>query len=758
MLRRKILIGICGVCCSATAVCETPEETKPSSTRPINVKLEEVHIWGDKNSSQTLYIAPTSRVSAAQMESINLTTIEDAVVYEPGLIIRKRFIGDANGVIGMRNANMFQSTRSSVYADGLPLHYHLQTRWNGAPRWSLVAPDEVESVEIIYGPFSAAYSGNSMGGVVNIKTRTPTERKVSVKGAFFNQFYDRLEHDDNYQGGRYSLSYGEQLGDLTVFAFYNHLENEGHPQTHFYSAPAQTDNTPEVSGAISGVDSYNDPAIYYGDSGTDEAVTDLLKLKLGYEWQQYQWRLTVAHEDRESYQQPRNFVVDEDGNSVWRGDVNSDGVVFNINPGRFAVSDQNRRSLLVGSGVSGPLGGNWTFDLNLSDFRIIEDESRNSGISPDDPLSSNGGRVTEYDDTGWRTFDLNIGTDTLTDKISLVMGLQQSDYRLGLYDYNSENYRAGEKNSLRTASGGETITRAAFIQTGWRLTDRADIALGARYEQWRAENGFIGNENEMERHPDREESGFSPKFSAGYVIADNWLLRYSLARALRFPIVEELYQNVSSTTSVTEGDVSLKPEDGIFHNLLLEKTLQSGYVRLNLFHDVIDDAIYAHRGRLGDIDLNTFLSVDEVTTNGAELALNIDGFVTSNTNIKFNLAYTDAEITENRFNPSYVGKQFPRMPKWRSNLLLSWRFGDGFDFSTGLRYASNSYGELDNSDTAKEVYGAQDDYLLVNVKAGWQINKHANVALGIDNINNDVAYVAHPWPARTLYLEAGYDF
>ena len=72
-----------GVLLSATAVCKTPDETKQNNTR-----LEEVQIWGDKNSNQTLYIAPTSRVSAAQMKSINLTTIEDAVVYEPGLIIR----------------------------------------------------------------------------------------------------------------------------------------------------------------------------------------------------------------------------------------------------------------------------------------------------------------------------------------------------------------------------------------------------------------------------------------------------------------------------------------------------------------------------------------------------------------------------------------------------------------------------------------------------------------------------------------------
>jgi len=48
-----------------------------------------------------------------------------------------------------------------LFTDGLAL----QTRWSGAPRWSLVAPNEIELAEVIYGPFSAGYSGNAMGGV-----------------------------------------------------------------------------------------------------------------------------------------------------------------------------------------------------------------------------------------------------------------------------------------------------------------------------------------------------------------------------------------------------------------------------------------------------------------------------------------------------------------------------------------------------------------------------------------------------------------
>ena len=43
----------------------------------------------------------------------------------------------------MRGANMFQTARTMVFADGMPLHSLLETRWSGAPRWGLVAADEL---------------------------------------------------------------------------------------------------------------------------------------------------------------------------------------------------------------------------------------------------------------------------------------------------------------------------------------------------------------------------------------------------------------------------------------------------------------------------------------------------------------------------------------------------------------------------------------------------------------------------------------
>jgi iron complex outermembrane receptor protein len=80
------------------------------------------------------------------------------------------------------------------------------------------------------------------------------------------------------------------------------------------------------------------------------------------------------------------------------------------------------------------------------------------------------------------------------------------------------------------------------------------------------------------------------------------------------------------------------------------------------------------------------------------------------------------------------------------------------NFNTSVRYASNTYGELDNSDTADNVYGSHDDYLFVNVKTNLKVAEDLRLGAGIDNLFNKEAYVHHPWPKRTFYLEGKYTF
>ena len=128
----------------------------------------------DRKFPDTAKATPTYKIDAVDIETkVNATTVEDTVRYAPGVLIRKRFIGDPNGTLGIRTSNSFQSAHTSVYADGMPLHNPLRTSFSGAPRWSMVSPNEVEYSEVLYGPFSAQYGGASFGGVVNLTTRMP---------------------------------------------------------------------------------------------------------------------------------------------------------------------------------------------------------------------------------------------------------------------------------------------------------------------------------------------------------------------------------------------------------------------------------------------------------------------------------------------------------------------------------------------------------------------------------------------------------
>jgi iron complex outermembrane receptor protein len=709
-------------------------------------------------------------ISAEQLEAISFTTVEDALAHEPSLIVRKRFIGDANGVIGLRGSNMFQTTRSMVFVDGMPLHYHLQTRYRGAPRWSLVSPGEIDDIEVIYGAFSAEYSGNAMGGVVNVNTRRPDSARIAFETGYFAQEYQQQETNETFGGYRTYASYENKLGNLGVFASYTRLDNEGQPQTQLFTKTGSgTASAVASSGAVQAVNQASEAGVYFADSGPESSKTDLFKAKLFYDLDRVQLRGSIAYEDRTRVEdQQNNFLRDSAGMPIFDRRVDIDGQVYDTfayGRSRMQQRSQQRNSLLIGAGVSAELDNGWVSDAFYSYFNVLDDAEIRSGNHPlaDSFIADNQAykaRITEYDNTGWQIVDLKFATEAWlgNDRQRLSVGVHYDDYKLNYIvdDYNSiaglrdTDETDGNAATGRADSGGKASTAAAFFQYGYALSEHWDLALGLRYEDWQAEEGFIGATQIAER----SETGLSPKLSLAWESTEGLNLRYSVARALRFPVIEELYVNDSKGAgAATISDPSLKPEDGIFHNLGFVQAIDKGSVAVNLFYEVIDDVIFNQRATTGT---STFLPVGEVTTSGAEFIWEQRQIFASAVDIRFNLSHVDAEITDNVFNPSFEGKQFPRSPKWRSNLMLSYRLSPQWDMGASVRYASNSYGELDNSDTASHVFGAQDSFVFVGTKLNWQASSALKLSAGIDNLFNEQAYVFHPWPGRTYHVQAKY--
>jgi ABC-type antimicrobial peptide transport system permease subunit len=56
----------------------------------------------------------------------------------------------------------------------VPMQSLYYNSYSFPPKWNVVGPSEVQQFDIVYGPYSARYGGNSMGGIVSVTTREPT--------------------------------------------------------------------------------------------------------------------------------------------------------------------------------------------------------------------------------------------------------------------------------------------------------------------------------------------------------------------------------------------------------------------------------------------------------------------------------------------------------------------------------------------------------------------------------------------------------
>lgn len=740
-----------------------------------NENMEEVKVWGEsKTSDQADYTTPSSVLTQETFTAINVATTEDLVKFEPSLTIRRRFIGDSNGTLGIRGSNMFQTSRSMVFADGVPLHYHLQSRWSGAPRWTMVSASEIARVEVLYGPFSAEYSGNAMGGVVLIETAIPQKREFHFDGAFFSQQFKAYQFNDSVDGFKGFVSAADKVGDLSVYFSYNHLENDAHPQSFYYNSTSDTAEADTATGGLLGKDSLGNSVTYFSDSGVVNTTTDNLKLKVGYELEQWEALLNIAYEDRASTTRSQNpYVFNLDGTPVWGGDVVIEGKALSIPARRFSVSEMDRDSLSIGLRIRGDLNTNTLLEASINRFSILQDENRSSQVHPNHPSYTSAGQVSDYDDTGWTTAEIKLRVSEFGHpNISVVTGLRHESYQLNYTVYDSENYKNGNKNERTNASGGNTSINAAFAQFSWDINHQWDTSLGLRYESWGSSDGYISTiddntgELELESVPHITSDKLSPKFSIGYHPRTDWRIRYSLAKAYRFPIVEELFSQYQAYNAVSFANPELNPEDGLHQNIMLERALNNGYVRLNVFAETIKDAIDSQTTLLpGGGSVRTFSPIDETNAQGVEFIVNTNGAFFEPLDIRFNLAYIQTKIVSNATaegediapEDSIEGNVLPRMPKWRGNVLATYHLSNKWSASLNGQYASNAYGRTDNTDTEKNVYGAQDSYSRLGLNTHYQISKALKLGLGIDNLTNEIAYVAHPWPGRTVYFTVAYD-
>jgi iron complex outermembrane recepter protein len=707
-----------------------------------------------------------ARATAEDIKAINAVTIEDTLRYLPNIDVRRRFIADPNGVVACRGSQNFQTPRVMVFTDGFPIHYLLQSRFNGAPRWNLLAPDEVFSSEVLYGPFNAKYSGNSMGCVIDVKTRQPQKRETVVQTSFFTMPYKFFGTDDTFNGYKTFISHGDKIGKFSYYAFYNRIENDGQPQTLRSERRFSTPTTEsEATGAFRNEDSRNRDQIIYGDTGPEAVTTDLFKFKARYDFSsQFAVRTLIGFTDRNREVTERNnYLKDASGNTIWGDNNNSTtdaqfiGQAFNVKNNNFGLEERDHQDLFVGLGFDGDLASGWAYDAAFSYYTILENFRRQSDENPNDPLFDKSGRITELEDTGWETADIKLGTDSFLGRkdLSFGAGYHFAHYTLKTVQNNSNDYSAGSKDSFRNSSGGDTSIHGLYAQAEWRFMPNWDFVFGGRQEWWNSYNGFKNNGSGNQSHPDRSESTFSPKFSLGFKPAENWQLRASISRAVRFPIVEELFSNISTQTSTALADADLKPEDGFHKTFMVERQIDKGVIQFSVYEDDIEDVIFNQVDAISQV--SAVLNIDRVRTRGAEFVFNQKSFFLRDFDFNFNVGYIDSEIITNTRNSSVEGNRLPRVPRWRLKAVSTYHITPAWDSTLAVRYSSNQFGRLQNDDTG-QGFGGVSDFTVLDFKTSYTMDNGLIGSFGIDNLSDDEYFVFHMFPQRTFYIDAKWRF
>jgi iron complex outermembrane receptor protein len=680
-------------------------------------------------------LPPSSRATVTAQDiatKINALSVEDTLKYAPSLVIRKRHIGDNFAPIATRTSGLGASARSLIYADGVLLSAFIaNNNGNGSPRWTLVAPEEIAQVDVLYGPFSAAYPGNGIGTTVNITTRLPDRLEATARAAVNVQQFDLYGTRRTLPTWQASATLGDKFGPLAIFAAFTRTDAKGQP-VGFVTVAGPPNR---ADGSYADFNRTGGQIRVIGASGLEHHVQDTWKLKAA---------LDLGGDVRLSYLL-----------GIWTDDTRAAVQSYlaggaATNPG-FAPGAYLRQARHTAHAVTLE-GSGGRFDWHIVGSAYHYDRDLQSGPSASAYLAGGAGAVQRQDGTGWVTLDAKAAWRPAGgDGHVISVGAHGDRYALDTRTYSATDWRGVATQGAVTAlSRGRTRTLALWAQDQLALGRDVTLTLGARQEWWRAWGGRNATAAGAVDQPERRAAAFSPKASLEWRPHERWSARASFGQAWRFPTVGELYQATIVGTQLANPNPGLRPERARTVELSLGYKDANGTVRLSLFNEIVDDALIAQTNIANPLVSTAYVqNVDRTRARGAELAVERRE-VLPRLDLQGSVTYADARTVANAAFPGAVGKLLPSVPHWKITAAVTWRPTARWTLTAAGRYASRNYATLDNADIVGNTYQGFYKYFVADLRATFKATDRLTLGVGIDNLTNAQYFLFHPFPQRSF--------
>lgn len=720
----------------------------------------------------------TSQSTTAEriQETVNVVDTEDAIKYFPSLFVRKRNYGDTQPVLATRTWGLGSSARSLVYADDILLTALIANNNTlGAPRWGLVTPEEIERIDFLYGPFAAAYPGNSAGGVLQISTKMPEKFSGSLSQTEAFQKFNRYGTKDTYQTDQTNLSLGGKNGPV-AWLFTGAFQNSYSQPLSFVtngSVPAGT------KGAFIDKNKTGGVADVVGASGL--LHTEMTNLKGKFVWDVTDWlkaTYQVGIWNNHATSDAQTYLRDTTtGNQTFGGvgAVTATGGGGGFANGFYTLDQTHLANALS---IKTDTKGLFDWDFAISNYYYLEDIQRNPfGVGAGTTYTSYG-KIARLDGTNWTNGDLKgIWRPTGPGGAHEVsFGLHADRYYLTNPTYRTDSWNGGPDSTsqLYTNSKGTTETRALWLQETWRFAPQFKLTAGGRLETWEARNGFnlitrtygangtIGtaaNSQTSLNQPKLDATRFSPKISLNWTPSSAWEVTGSFGQAYRFPTVGELYQ-ITTGTNPFNPNPNLKPENILSSELAIQRKFQYGQVRVSLFNENVRQALISQYYN-GSTTTSFVDNVDQVRNTGIELASQKDNAGIKGLSLFGSVTYVDSRIEKDsnwKGATSVLHKHAPYVPDWRATVGATMHLADKWAITAAMRYSGRQYSTLDNTDNTPNVFGAFDRFLVVDTRVQYKVCKNATLNVGIDNLTDTKFTLYHPFPGRTFTTGIKLDF
>jgi iron complex outermembrane recepter protein len=773
----RYLVILAAIAPLATSVLQAqdarPRRDSVQTMRVINVTAEVEDRSAVKPIQQLTLPVTVSITQRRAEETVNLVDAEDAVKYLPSVFLRKRTNGDTQATLATRVWGTSSSARSLVFADGVPLTALIANNNTiGGPRWGLVSPAEVERIDMMMGPYSAAYAGNSMGAVMEITTRLPRGLEGQIQQTQAVQSFDLYGTRRDFMTTQTGASLGDRFGKLAIWTSGNYQQSNSQPLSYVTSTSFPTGTT----GGVPEKNKLNADANVLGASGLLHTRMLNGKIKAAYD---------ITPTLRAAY----TF-------GLWRNDGNSgvDPYISTSASGQptfagqsgFATGyyDIDQRHTAHSFTLRTDRRKNWDLELVGSAYTFDYDQQRSPAAAPSSGTTFGGpGRVAVLDGTGWYTLDAK-GMWKPFGQISahtISAGAHHERYALLNTTYNTSSWNdGGSRTGVFTEGDGKTRTNALWLQDAWYVTPDLKLTVGGRYEDWRGFDGLNVSATPVDCHgtvvaggapcvqPAIEGTKFSPKALLTWNASERWSYTAAIGRAYRFATAAELYQLVSTGATFTSPNPNLEPDDVLSTELRVERKFRRASAQLSLFQDDVHDAIISQFNTLvpGSTQLYSYLSnVGHARARGAELALGSSDAIVRGLALSGSVTYVDARTLalSGRASPTApadaaIGKQLPNIPRWRGTATAMYRPNDRFTYTLAARYSSRLYTTLDNADVNTNTYQGFADWFVMDTKLNYRVNDDWSVSGGVDNLLDRKYFLFHPFPQRTFVAGLKYGF